>query len=54
MSTAWDPEPITGANSFGGLMAGLQAGYNYVLPSRIVAARPGSTVSSLAEYQAVP
>src|SRR3954447_12875764 len=33
--TVWDPPPITGTNSFGGLMAGLHAGYNHVLPSRI-------------------
>ncbi|HEX4553807.1 MAG TPA: carbohydrate porin [Xanthobacteraceae bacterium] len=34
--TVWDPAPITGTNSFGGLMAGLHAGYNHVLPSRIL------------------
>src|SRR5690242_1201561 len=34
--TVWDPTPITGTNSFGGLMAGLHAGYNHVLPSRIL------------------
>src|SRR4051794_26511445 len=34
--TVWDPAPITGTNSFGGLMAGLHAGLNHVLPSRIL------------------
>ncbi|HEY2136524.1 MAG TPA: carbohydrate porin [Xanthobacteraceae bacterium] len=34
--TVWDPVPASGTNSFGGQMAGLQAGYNVVLPSRIL------------------
>ena len=34
-STLSDPNPITEGNSFGSPYGGLQAGYNYVLPSRL-------------------
>jgi high affinity Mn2+ porin len=34
--TVWDPAPIPGTNRFGGPMAGLHAGYNHVLASRIL------------------
>ena len=35
-STLSDPEPATLGNSFSSLYGGLQAGYNYVLPSRLL------------------
>src|SRR4051812_47682916 len=34
--TIFDPAPGPSANRFGGLFAGVHAGYNYVLPSRIL------------------
>jgi len=34
-STLSEPNPISKRNSFGSLYGGLQAGYNYVLPSRL-------------------
>jgi high affinity Mn2+ porin len=34
--TIFDPAPNPSANHFGGLFGGVQAGYNYVLPSRIL------------------
>ena len=35
-STLSDPTPMPSSNSFGSLYGGLQAGYNYVLPSRLL------------------
>ena len=35
-STLSNPNPISVGNSFGSLYGGLQAGYNYVLPSRLL------------------
>ena len=35
-STLSDPAPTTSSNAFGSLYGGLQAGYNYVLPSRLL------------------
>jgi len=35
-STLFDPDPTASSNSFGSLYGGLQAGYNYVLPSRLL------------------
>jgi len=35
-STLSDPDPTASSNSFGSLYGGLQAGYNYVLPSRLL------------------
>jgi high affinity Mn2+ porin len=35
-STLSDPDPSASSNSFGSLYGGLQAGYNYVLPSRLL------------------
>ena len=35
-STLSDPEPTASNNSFGSLYGGVQAGYNYVLPSRLL------------------
>ena len=35
-STLSDPDPATLGNSFSSLYGGLQAGYNYVLPSRLL------------------
>ena len=35
-STLSDPAPTPSSNSFGSLYGGLQAGYNYVLPSRLL------------------
>ena len=35
-STLSDPNPTAWSNSFGSLYGGLQAGYNYVLPSRLL------------------
>ncbi len=35
-STLSDPDPTASSNSFGSLYAGVQAGYNYVLPSRLL------------------
>jgi len=52
--TVWDPAPIMGTNSFGGLMAGLHAGYNYVLPSRILLGIEGDiSVPNFLESNAV-
>src|SRR5258705_11790385 len=50
----WEPAPIMGANRFGGLMAGLHAGYNYVLPSRILLGLEGDiSVPNFLESNAV-
>ena len=35
-STLSDPTPMPSSNAFGSLYGGLQAGYNYVLPSRLL------------------
>jgi high affinity Mn2+ porin len=35
-STLSDPDPTASSNSFGSLYGGVQAGYNYVLPSRLL------------------
>ena len=35
-STLSDPDPTASSNSFGSLYGGLQAGYNYVLPARLL------------------
>jgi high affinity Mn2+ porin len=35
-TTVWDPGATPGANTFGGLIGGVQLGYNVVLPSRIL------------------
>ena len=35
-STLSDPDPTPSSNAFGSLYGGLQAGYNYVLPSRVL------------------
>jgi high affinity Mn2+ porin len=35
-NTLFDPEPIQSGRSFGSLYGGLQTGYNYVLPSRLL------------------
>ena len=35
-STLSDPDPTASSNSFSSLYGGLQAGYNYVLPSRVL------------------
>jgi len=35
-ATVLDPTFIPGTNNFGGLIGGLQLGYNYVLPSRLL------------------
>ncbi len=35
-STLSDPNPTASSNAFGSLYGGLQAGYNYVLPSRLL------------------
>src|SRR5208282_5065233 len=35
-STLSDPAPTPSSNAFGSLYGGLQAGYNYVLPSRVL------------------
>ena len=35
-STLSDPEPTASSNSFGSLYGGVQAGYNYVLPSQLL------------------
>ncbi len=35
-STLSDPDPTASSNSFGSLYGGVQAGYNYVLPSQLL------------------
>jgi high affinity Mn2+ porin len=40
-STLFDPNPSGSANTFGNLFGGLQIGYNYVLPSRLLLAIEG-------------
>jgi len=35
-TTVWDPAPTPGSNTFGGMIGGVQFGYNWVLPSRFL------------------
>src|SRR5215813_13997342 len=35
-TTVWDPAPTPGTNTFGGAIAGVQLGYNWVLPSHLL------------------
>src|SRR6476661_4453492 len=36
VATAFDPNPATQRNNYGGLIGGAQFGYNYVMPSRLL------------------